>query len=555
MAKKQDASAKNTTMTEGETRGKGLAFHFNADSGKLTAAYQPEEDAGAIDSHWLQQRLEAEGFAQLHLIEPALAELIAQYNAKGEAFSLEIGEAIDGGASIQIAPDQMAAALTLTPAQGGRPVSAAQVYAALEAQGVTAGILHGVIEEAVKMQQAAKQLIAQGHEPVNGKDGYLQSLIPQIRDRHPQVDEHDIANYRELGGIVNVTPGDPLMQNIAPTLGEAGENVHGQVIPAQPGKPVLFATNLDGAAPNPELPDRLVATIAGQPVLVKDGAIVEPTVTLKTIDLSCGNVTFEGSIIITGDVHPGMTVQATGDIQVGGTVEAALLDAGGDIIVKGGVIGCGDARAEDATGIARLRCDGSVTARFIENAVIDAEDSIYIDELAVQSFLSAVNQIIVGKPGARKGHIIGGGAQATLLIQAQIIGSPANVKTRIEVGVTPYFYERAHQINNQLATRIKELENIGKALAFVQQHPGKVKPGTLEKALNTQTVLRAEIASLNEEREELRHHLELAEDAKIVVGKTIYSGVTVQFGHKSYPVDLEREGGTFSIEEGEITLH
>ena len=114
----------------------------------------------------------------------------------------------------------------------------------------------------------------------------------------------------------------------------------GEPVPGIPGNDVRFAAALSGAELSPDDSDLLIAAIGGQPVIVSNGAIVEPTIKMKNVDLSTGNLAFEGTIVISGDIAAGMEVKASGDIIVGGMVEAAMLEAKGNVEVKGGIIFC-----------------------------------------------------------------------------------------------------------------------------------------------------------------------------------------------------------------------
>ena len=379
-----------------------------------------------------------------------------------------------------------------------------------------------------------------------------------VKERHPHLDERGIADYRDLGGIVTVHQGERLMQKISPTLGEAGENVLGQVIPAKPGKEAMFAPQLKGAMVDPEDPAFLIAEIPGQPLLVNNGMTVEPTISFATVDLTTGNVDFEGTVNISGDVHAGMSIRATGDIHVGGTVEAAILDAGGDVVVKGGVIGHGEMHEHPDEArksmIARVHCGASFSARFVENASIEVGDSIMVDELVMQSELAAVNQIVVGKPGSGHGRIIGGMVEATLLVQAATIGSPSGVKTRVIVGTNPYLHEKLRQVSKQLEAKSKELDEVVKLIKFIEDHPDRIKPEIKQKAENTFQALLDVIEMAQQDKDELAKQLELSVDAKVIVEKTLFGNVQVEIGGKVHWVDLQRSNGTFSLKEDEIAF-
>ncbi len=541
-----------------DTQNQALSLSITDDSRKLLASFTPAENRVPVDMDWLQQKIAAEGFSQLFLFEPVMAQLIKQYATATEPFSLEIGEIRDASAAVEVAPDKMMAWLTVASPCGGAAITREQIERALSEKAITAGILVKEIEQVLANSSADRIQIAQGREAVNGEDGRLQCLIAMVKDRHPHLDENDIADYRELGGIVTVHQGERLMQKHPPTQGEAGENVLGQVIPAKPGKEAMFSPQLKGAMVDPEDPAFLIAETPGQPVEVSHGMIVEPTVTLKTVDLSTGNIDFDGTIEITGDVQVGMSIRATGDIHVGGTVEAATLDAGGDIIVKGGIIGHGEVHdhpdKKQKQGIARIRCDGSCSAHFIENASVETGDSILVANLVMQSELAAINQIMVGIPGTGTGRIIGGLTEATLLVQAASIGSSSGVKTRVMVGTNPYLHDKLKRTTQHLDTKATGMIEVVKLLDFIKSHPERVPPGMLSKAENTQMALMLDIETLQEEKEQFELELELSVDARVVVDKTVFGGVQVEIGGKVHHVDTQSGPGSFTLGEDGITF-
>lgn len=533
-----------------------LTLALSEDGRKLLAYYTPAAEKSPFDGAQLRQEIDARGFGQLFLIDAALEQLARQAATASEPFNLEIGEVRDAQVTVELAPDKMAAWIEVTPPYGGAAITAEQIRRALVDQQVVCGILDEAVNEVLSQGEAHRELIAQGREAAHGADGKLECLIEMVKERHPHLDEHGIADYRELGGIVTVHQGERLMQKIPPTLGEAGENILGQVIPAKPGKEAMFAPQLKGAMVDPDDPAFLIAEIPGQPLLVNNGMTVEPTITLPSVDLATGNIDFEGTVNISGDVHAGMSIHATGDIHIGGTVEAAILDAGGDVVVKGGVIGHGEVHehpdASQKSMIARVHCGGSFSAHFVENASIEVGDSIMVDELAMQSELAAANQIMIGKPGSGHGSIIGGLVEASLLVQAAVIGSAAGVKTRVMVGTNPYLLEKLRLASKHLEAKNRELDEVVKLTRFIEEHPDRIKPEIRQKAENTFLALQQVIEMALQDKDELERQLEWSEDARVIVEKTVFSNVQVEMGGKIHCVELERSKGTFSLRDGEI---
>ncbi|WP_243370482.1 FapA family protein [Geotalea sp. SG265] len=463
-----------------------------------------------------------------------------------------VGEARDGTLTLSIDPDLMSAHVTITPPHGGAPVTKDQVLQALSQAGVVAGILLDDIENAVEEGEATSRLIAAGRPPQPGEDSQFVSLIPEMKERCPLADTEGNVDYRNTGGIVSVNEGDPLLRRMPPTKGIAGENLLGAILPAVDGVDVPFATNLSGTAPAPDDSELLLAALSGLPVLVDRGVIVEPVLNVKTVDLSTGNLHFNGTVDISGDVKEGMEVTATGDILIRGVVEAANVEAGGNIEIKGGIIGQKEVRndrGELNPDICRIGAQGSISAQFAEHALIKAGQDVVIREVAMKSDITAGNAIIVGEKGMRKGHIIGGICRAATLVHAIVVGSPANVATRIQVGVDPAVSEKMATVKQQLLDKEKRLEEVEKTLAYIHENPSQVDPGVAALKKKVHGLLQTEIGELNRQKKRLQKRLELINNARVEVENTIYFGAQIMVGDKTLIIEDDLDSKTFTRSE------
>jgi len=537
---------------------KGLAFQMTDDGKTLQAVFTPLEPKQPIDIALIKSALANQGLDALFLIEHALTELVRKYNTTTEPFTLNIGERRDGTITVTVVPDKMTASLTITPPCGGQAVDRQQVLDALKAAGVVSGILLEEIDTDIALGQAEKKPIAQGRLPVHGRDAEFRAVIAEIRGRHPKIDARGICDYRELDQFVMVKKGELLMRRIPATPGVAGENVLGTAIPSKTGKDPSFAPGLKGALVHPKDRNLLTAEIPGHAVLVQNGVMVEPVLTVQDVDLSSGNLEFEGAIHVVKDVKIGMKIKATGDVIVGGMMEASEIEAGGNVSVRGGVLGhveISDHGGATHPASARIRCGGSLTAHFIENASVEAGDCIIVDEEVKRSALTAVNQVVVGKKGARKGHLIGGTTQATMLVQAIIIGSHAGIDTKIEVGVNPLIHSKLNALVLQLQHLEKEREDIARVIAYTLEHPTRINPDIMHKAELTYDKLQADITELTQEKESLQTQMKLADSARVIVGQRMYSGVEVNIGDKMRLIDEERIGGVFCLRDNDIFIN
>jgi uncharacterized protein (DUF342 family) len=228
-------------------------------------------------------------------------------------------------------------------------------------------------------------------------------------------------------------------------------------------------------------------------------------------------------------------------------------------VVKGGIIGQAEIRNHGAAhpSPARVHSGGSVSARFIENASVQAGNCIMVDEAVTQSELTAINQVVVGKKGSRKGHIIGGITRATLLVEATVLGSPAGIGTRIEVGVNPLLQGKLNTINEQLHHLEKQKEELDRVIAYAREHPQRINPEMLQKAERTDEKVQLDMAELAQEKETLQAQANLAEGAKVTIGQKVYGGTEVWVGAKVRHMEEERSGGTFKLDEetGEVIFN
>lgn len=532
-----------------------LTFKLCEDNIKLLAVFEPSEDRIALDGDAIREMLVQQGLSELFLDKKMLARLVQQYNSATTGFVMEIGGRQDGECTVRVSKDRMVAWLTLTPPFGGAAVTIEKIHQSLEEKGIVSGIMVAEIEAAVRKGHATDQIIAQGVHPVPGIDAQFHCLMPEVKERRPQIDERGVANYRDLGELVVVEKGDVLMRRMPPTIGEEGYDIMGEVLAPKSGNDTPFASGLKGVEFAPEDNDLLLASIIGQPVLVPNGVVVSPTINVPLVDITSGNLSFEGTINIKGDVQEGMKIYAAEDVFVGGTVEAAEIEAGGNIVIKGGVIGNSELGDGSVPAVgAKIVAKGSVSVRFAENVSIEAGTDIIIEEYSMNNQLTALNQILVGKSGGKKGHIRGGTARAMILVKAASIGSSAGIRTSVHAGLNPYVHEQLNELKRGIAANEKEQENIKKIITFVQNNPEKDKDGLLDKAVHTLDKLMSDFVRYNADLDNLQAEMAFAEDAKVIVERAVYSDTEIQIGNQIWRTIEERGKGVFQLIDGEINF-
>jgi uncharacterized protein (DUF342 family) len=514
---------------------------FSEAEGRLIAHAQPDAQRPELDSASLRSLLAQAGYAKWFLFEDALAALATRCNAVHEAFEMPVGERRDGCFTLDVASDSMSAEVTLTPAYGGRDVVPEDIVSALNEAGVVFGIDMPALQQACAAGEAARIVAASAVLPQNGEDARFELLVEVTRDRAPHVNEAGLIDFRELGAIPMVEAGEALMRRIPPTPGVGGHDVFGRLIPAIAGREQGFAGKLAGTCLDAADPDVLRAAVKGQPVRVDAGVLVEQVVHVPSVNMASGNISFDGSVYVEGEVLTGMQVHASGDIVVNGAVDGGLLEAGGNIQVEGGIIAH-----------AKVRAGGSVSARFVENSQIYAGTTIAIDDMALQSELQALNQIAVGIKSPQRGRLVGGSARAMMLVRAPMLGADAGSVTTVQVGVNPEL-EARFQALVQLAEKQKaDEENLQKLVQTLTKTGDK--NGMLDRAKASWQKALQDWAQSLQEKGELEKQLAMTDGARVEVVVGVAGAVSMAFGNKVHALRRSFDAGVFSLADGRLVF-
>lgn len=508
----------------------GLIFREFPD-GTLHVSFRSVPGREKIDADTIRNAVATSAYAHYRLDDGLLASVISLYNNQDDNFTLQIGRLPPPRMALEIAPDRMAAFLSIAPQDDVPPLTAEQIGEFLQQQGIRHGLMQDDIDRIARTGGTGEGfLVAQGTPPQTGADGELESLIGELQQRHRKLNQHGVADFRELGNLVVVQPGEALMRRLPPKDGTPGTDVFGEPVAAEPGKIAVFPICGQGVQVAPDDPDRLVASISGQPLLDSNKVEVEPVLTVKGVNLATGNIDFEGTVNVQGDVVSGMSIKAGGDVVINGTLEAASIQAGGDIRISGGIKGHSEGRGIDHMQLTDIRAKGSIHANFTENAHLVAGENIQIGNVAMQSELEAGRQVIVGKPGSKGGHILGCKVRALQLVQAGVIGSNTGVLTLIEVGTDPSEGRILRALQQKLAVLQHGVSELVKMRDFYLAHSEKAKPDMMQKIDNTLNQRNGELAELQQETDAQLAQQKFTRSAKVIAEKALHGNVRITIG-------------------------
>ncbi len=346
-----------------------------------------------------------------------------------------IAKALDATIEIHVDEANMLAEARVVASSGGEIVTPERALSALADAGVTKGINERALEKFLAKQfelmpnTEMRAIVAHGKRAKDGVDAKFVRLCATAQDRvlSPQAKEDGKVDMRDLGAIITVNPGTPLMQKIPPTMGEDGYTVFGDILAATPGKDADFSVS-EGTCLDPENRNILIADAVGVPVAIARGIRVDDVLCYDNVDVSTGHVKFDGSVIVSGDVKDGMKVIASGDITVLGFVENAELESESDITVMHGAIGRKREAVEDPF-TCSIKAKRNISIGFAQFVRVEGESDLFIERQVLHSYLKVRRILRVGKGDKPHGKIIGGRVLDALRIEAGEIGAPSGTKT------------------------------------------------------------------------------------------------------------------------------
>ncbi len=436
-------------------------------------------------------------------IKNAIAELNdvlkpLQDKQTGREIKYQVLERIDATISIVIDSDEMGATAEITTAQGGKHLSAKAILTAAQEAGVKKGFSK---EDLVKLAQlAAKEKpnnqvtlqIASGKLAINGKDAEIKPLVESAQSRilRPKKREDGSVDMRDLGDIICVKVGDPLAKKVPLTAGKKGYTVTATLLPSEPGNDVSLVSG-EGTAISPSNQNILVSEKVGLPKVIANGMEVDEIYKIKNVTVATGNINFTGSVIIDGDVNEGMKVIASGDVTIGGFVESAIIEAGGDVTISGGIIGrkhdIEKTKITDVKMSVSVNAKGSIYAKYCQYAEIGCSKDVRIENQLLHSSLNIQGALKVGTEEKSNGKLIGGYIKAGTFVTAGIVGATAGSNTVIHFEHEIIkLKEQMHDIESRLkfdSTKTTELKAATNKLKKLPKD--KVKPEMLAKVVST----------------------------------------------------------------------
>jgi len=480
------------------------------------------------------------------------ANIISEAVKKSEGIPVKIAEAqeeqkIDSTVEVIVSEDKMAAYVILTPPEaGGSTPTLEMIVQALYSKGVVWGLNENKIRELVENPVYNAQIqVAEGVPAVNGKNGEVKFLFDVNKERKPTIMEDGTVNYKEMNLVDNVVKGQKLAELIPPIPGQNGKNVVGTELKAIEGRRAFIPRGRNVVLSNDG--NELFAAIDGQLTYVDGKISVFPTFEVPAnVDNSTGNIKFIGNVTVRGNVLSGFEIEAGGNIEVDGVVEAAVLKAGGDIIIRRGMHGNGK-------GV--LIAGNDIVSKYIESANIQAHNDIKCEAI-IHCDIKCGNKLELS---GRKGLLVGGIAKVGKLVELKYLGSQMSTVTVVEVGVDPNLRERLKFLKGEIPVIEETLLKANQAITLLNKlkQTGELsmeKRELLAKSTRIRFINESKLQGYKKEVEEIEEKLQQGANGRIRVQGSVFPGVRVAIGKSMMYIKEEAHYCTLYSDGADIRI-
>jgi uncharacterized protein (DUF342 family) len=462
----------------------------------------------------------------------------------------------DGTAEIIVAPDSMKADLLLHPAfEGGSPPGYDAIWDLFKQNNILWGIDRDIINRLIK--QAAEGVyppepitIAKGKPPISGENGRIELLFSNQTTLKPKANSDGSVDFRDVELIQPISIGKALARLVPPTMGTPGKDITGRDLTCSNGTAAVLpiGQNTSVSTTDPEI---LVAAVDGnvryngKTIDVNEGFIIK-----GDVDFSTGNIRYDKSVAVGGDVKSGFSVDCGADLQVTGTIEDAIIHVGASVLCKHGFIGHNKGLVE---------AKGDINISFTRNETIRCYGMVTIARESINTSIFARKGIILeGNPISA----VGGLLCARDFISAKTIGNSSGSKTILDVGCDFLLAEDLTKTEEALETITKNLATLRLSTEKYEKILNvkrKLAPNDAQiygKINEMMMKLGNEIAALENRKKIITQNMFNFEKAFITIQHSAQPGTFIRFGQRQQSIREELIGPkTIRLVDYEIKIY
>lgn len=448
---------------------------------------------------------------------------------------------------LNVSPERMkAVAKFYPPSMKGQRMSANEFMQELAQKSIVFGIKKEAIEAFFASPVYGTEfVVAEGVEPRQGTDARIEYYFETDLSAKPTLSEDGSVDFFHLNTINHCKKNDVLARLFPEDKGEAGTSIYGEPVKPREVKrsSLKFGRNITLSE------DRCTITsdVDGHVILVDDKVFVSNVLEVENVDTATGNIDYDGSVQINGNVCTNFKVHAKGNVEVRGVVEGAEIEADGDIIIARGMNGMGK-------GV--LKAGGNVVSKFLENATVNAGGYVSTESILHSVVMAGTEINVTGK----RGFITGGRVGAANLVHVKTLGSQMGADTIVEVGVAPSIKLRLQELQKLVTEHKKAIDashpvliaTLQKIQQGVKMKPEQVK--YFQDMLKEENTRKQEMEDAIKEIERLQVILDESAAAKVEVTGEVFSGTKICIADVSMIVKSPMTYCKFIKSQGDVKM-
>lgn len=448
---------------------------------------------------------------------------------------------------LTISPDKMQAyARFYPPSENGERMTMGEFLGDLVHKSIRFGILEDEIAEFFANPRYCTDIkVAEGKAPRHGTDAKIAYYFETDLSTKPMLKEDGSVDFFNLKTVSHCKQGDLLARLFPEDAGEPGRSIYDEEIKPREVKQekLKFGKNVILSEDKLEI----TAGTDGHVTLSEGTVSVSDILQVDHVDVSTGNINYDGSVVVKGNVYANFSVKAKGNIQVAGVVEGAWLEAGGDIIIARGMNGM-------AKGI--LKAQGNVITKFIENAKVRAGGYVSTESILHSEVIAGTDIQVTGK----RGFITGGRVSAMDLIQVKTLGSMMGADTIVEVGGVQELQQQMKQLQQQMLECKRVLDSMKPVLSMMAQ---KLSQGTkfkpeqirnIREMVDADKKKKQELQDCLKKMDELQALLNKSDKARVEVTDRVYPGTKICVADVSMTIKDNLHYCRFIKSQGEVKV-
>lgn len=448
---------------------------------------------------------------------------------------------------LNISEDRMVATVRFyAPSNDGEDMSAREILQELKHKGIQFGIKEDVVEEYVNNRCYCTDIvIAEGKPAVQGTDASVEYFFSTDIHAKPTLLEDGSVDFFNLNTINHCIKGD-MLARLSPAIpGQSGKTVTGESI--KPREIKRFSLHYGRNISISEDKTCIYSEVNGHVTLVDDKVFVSDVLEVENVDISTGNIDYDGSVLVRGNVGSNFSVVCRGNIEVRGIVEGAYLEASGDIIIARGMNGMGKGE---------LKAGGNIVVKFMENVTAHAHGYVSAESILHSRVFAGTEVNVSGK----KGFISGGRVCATNTISVKTLGSTMGADTIVEVGVDPVLKNKFQQYQKDVVEAKSELEKLEGVISGAKK---RIMTGSAIQVQQAKFVASAivrkgelvrEIKSKEDEIGDMYDLLEGKKVAQVIVSGVVYPGTKICISEVSMVVKSNCQYCRFLKVRGDVKM-